>query len=362
MTVLTALAAIALAFSLDLLIGEPPTALHPVAWFGRLVALVDREWIDDERAHSAIGVAVALALPVAAAGVVWWLVAAAGAVSSMAEAVAAAVVLFLTVSLRRLLDLTREVVDASETDLESARERAIGLVGRETDALSPAEIRSAALESAAENLADGLVSTLLPFALLAPISLPLAAAAAVWVKAVNTLDSMLGYHSNPIGAASARLDDRVMWLPARISALTLAVAALDPRALSSARRWARVPASPNSGWPMATLAAALSVRLEKPGAYVLNPDAELPTPDDGTRAIRLVGRAGVLAVALAAALAAAGPGLEAAVVPVLETVVETLTMVVDALVTAVDTLTDVLRAALEWLASLPGRLREAVRW
>ena len=315
---LTTLAAIGLAFSLDLLIGEPPNAFHPVAWFGRVVALVDREWTEDERLLRWIGGVIALVLPLSAAAVVGWLVLLAATVSPMVGAVAAAVVLFLTTSLRLLLDLTREVVDASEFDLERARETVRGLVGRDTTDLSASDLRSAAVESAAENLADGLVSTLLPFALLAPISLPLAAAAATWVKAVNTLDSMLGYRSKPIGTASARLDDVVMWVPARVSAVLVALAALDPQALGRARAWARVPDSPNSGWPMATLAAALGVRLEKRGAYVLNPDGASPTVDDGTRAIQLVGRAGVLAVALAALLAVYSPTVATALDPLLE--------------------------------------------
>ncbi|WP_254769151.1 adenosylcobinamide-phosphate synthase CbiB [Salinilacihabitans rarus] len=305
----TTLAVLGLAFSLDLLLGEPPNALHPVAWFGRLVAAVDRERPAGGRRRRLAGVAVAAVLPLVAAAVAGGFVLAAGLVGPLAGSAAAALVLFSTTSLRLLLDLTGEVVDASDADPASAREAVRGLVGRDAATLSPAEIRSAAVESAAENLADGLASTLLPFAVLAPLSLPLAAAAAAWVKAVNTLDSMLGYPDEPLGTASARLDDLAMWLPARLSAGAIALAALDPAAARRARRWARVPASPNSGWPMATLACALDVRLEKAGAYVLHPEAALPTAADGERAVAVVGRAAVLSVALAAALSLAAPAL-----------------------------------------------------
>ena len=140
-------------------------------------------------------------------------------------------------------------------------------------------LRSAAVESAAENLADGLVAPLLAFALGAQLSLAFGVAAATWVKGVNTLDSMLGYRSKPVGWASARLDDAVMWLPARVSAALVALARPAPGALVRARRWARAPPSPNSGWPMATLAAAVDVELTKPGEYTLNPDADLPTAE-----------------------------------------------------------------------------------
>ncbi|WP_207587359.1 cobalamin biosynthesis protein [Halomontanus rarus] len=334
---LTTLAILGLAISLDLLIGEPPNALHPVAWFGRVVGLVDREWTTDERGLRWIGLVIAVALPLSAAALVGAVVEGALEIHPMVGAVAAALVVFLTTSLRRLLDLTREVVDATDgdvdveartgdngdhvpggdgdgdtgRDLETARTLVRGLVGRDTEGLSAAQLRSAAVESAGENLSDGLVAPLLAFAALAPLSLPLAAAAATWVKGVNTLDSMLGYRSKPIGTVSARLDDAVMWIPARISAGLLALAALDPRSLVRARAWARVPSSPNAGWPMATLACALSVRLEKRGAYVLNADATLPTVDDGARAIRIVGLAGALAFGLAAIFAAYSPAVAA---------------------------------------------------
>ncbi|WP_265108404.1 adenosylcobinamide-phosphate synthase CbiB [Halosolutus halophilus] len=303
--ILVTLAVLGLAFSLDLLVGEPPTASHPVAWFGRLVAVLDRDWHDDARVQRLVGVGIALVAPLVPAGVAGGTVLVASAGHPTAGPVAAGVVLFLSVSLRSLLDLTEEVVGTTETDLETARERVRGLVGRDASALSSAEIRSAAIESAGENLADGLVATLLPFAVLAPLSLPAAAAAAAWVKGVNTLDSMLGYPSKPIGTASARLDDAVMWLPARVAAVTIAVAAADPLVLGRAREWAREPPSPNSGWPMATLACALDVRLTKPGVYDLAPDLALPTVADGERAVSLVGLAAAVAVSIAVLLAIA---------------------------------------------------------
>jgi adenosylcobinamide-phosphate synthase len=215
-----------------------------------------------------------------------------------------------------LLDVTGEVVAESEADPDAARESVRALVGRDPAGLSPADLRSAAVESAAENLADGFVAPLGWFVAGATGAVALAVfsggtagaasalaagvAAAAWAKAVNTLDSMLGYRSKPVGMASARLDDAVMFLPARAAAACLAVAARSPGSLRRARSLAREPASPNSGWPMATAAVALGVRLEKPGAYALDGGSEPPTPAAARDAVRLVGAGGGVAVAAAA--------------------------------------------------------------
>jgi adenosylcobinamide-phosphate synthase len=294
---LHALAAIGLALLLDAALGEVPTRLHPVAWFGSIVGPFDREW----SRPLLVGVAVAAVLPLAAAVLVAALVVGTSDVAPALGVLVAGLVLFSTTSLRMLLETARSVVDSTETDLATAREELRSLAGRDASDLSPGQVRSAAVESTAENLADGLVAPLLAFALGAAVSLPVAAGAAAWVKAVNTLDSMLGYRAKRVGTASARLDDAVMWLPARLSAFLVAAAALDPSALWRASDHARAPPSPNSGWPMATLAAALDVRLEKPGSYDLPYGPSLPSRADGARAVRAVGAAGVLSYVLAGA-------------------------------------------------------------
>jgi adenosylcobinamide-phosphate synthase len=300
--------AVALALVLDAAVSEPPSRLHPVAWFGSLVEPFDREWSRPRL----VGAAVAVALPLLAGVSVALALEIVAELSPVAGVLAAGVVLFSTTSLRMLVSTASEVVAATELDLPTARERLRWLAGRDAADLSAGEVRSGAVESAAENLADGLVAPLLAFALLAPASVALAAGAAAWVKAVNTLDSMLGYPHKPYGAASARLDDVVMWIPARASAALVAAAALAPDALTGGRRWARAPPSPNSGWPMATLAAAVNARFEKPGVYVLNPDAGLPSVETARDGIRVVGVAGLLAY-LAAGLLVALPSISGVV-------------------------------------------------
>ncbi|MFB6142890.1 MAG: CobD/CbiB family cobalamin biosynthesis protein [Halorientalis sp.] len=287
--------AVGLAALLDAALGEPPDSLHPVAWFGRLVDPIDRRW----PAAGLVGVLAAVGLPLVAASVAWGAVALAAG-RPLVAALACGAVLFLTTSRERLLAEARGVCAESERDLPAARDRLRALAGRDASTLSAGEVRSAAVESAAENLADGLVAPLLAFALAGQVSLAAGAAAAAWVTAVDVLDSMLGYPDHPLGWGPARLDDAAMWLPARASALLLAVVAGEPTTLRRASRWAREVPSPNSGWPMGTLAAALDVRLAKPGAYVLNRGADPPSPAEARRGVRAVGVAGLLAYGLAA--------------------------------------------------------------
>ncbi|WP_267642321.1 adenosylcobinamide-phosphate synthase CbiB [Haloarchaeobius amylolyticus] len=291
--------AVGVGFLLDVLTGEPPTQAHPVAWFGKLVAPVDRAWSHPRL----VGVLAALVLPAVAAAVVGGLVLLVDRYDTWYGAGAAAVALYLTTSLRMLLSEALGVIRLSEVDEEGAREALLSLAGRDASELSAGELRSAAVESIAENLADGFVAPLLAFTLFTTVSLPAAAAAAAWVKAVNTLDSMLGYHSKPVGWAPARLDDVVMWLPARLSALLIAQAARQPRAVLRARYWLSEVPSPNSGWPMGAIAAVLDVRLEKPGVYVLNAGADLPSPQKARRGVQVVGSAALVGVLYAGVVA-----------------------------------------------------------
>ena len=296
--------AVTVALALDLTAGEPPEAIHPVALFGRLIAPLDREWGPPRP----VGVVAALVLPLVFAGLLGGVVRLALAVHTVAGAVVAGICLFVTLSLRLLLAVGRSVIGLTESDPARARTEISALVGRDAADLSAGELRSGVVESLAENLADGLVAPLAGFLLGAVVSLPLAVAGAAWVKGVNTLDSMLGYESKPVGWASARLDDAVMWLPARVSALLLALAARDPGALGRARRVAGEPSSPNSGWPMAALAAALGVRLTKPGGYTIDPGDALPTVEQAQRGVRIVAVAGGLAGLATVALAGVSQG------------------------------------------------------
>lgn len=296
--------AILLAVSLDLTVREFPERIHPVVLYGIAVGTVDREWPRPRL----LGLLIAVVFPLGGAVLVGAVVALGIQVQFWLGVGLAGLALFATTSLRLLLETAWDVIDATAEDAETARDGVRALVGRDTETLGGPELRSAAVESSAENLADGLVAPLVAFVLGATISLPVAAAATAWVKGVNTLDSMLGYHGKAHGWASARLDDGVMWLPARLTACLLALASGRPTALITARNWQQATESPNSGWPMATLAAALDCRLEKQGAYLLNPDAPLPTVEQARRAVWIVAAAGLLAVTVAVLFAAVDVG------------------------------------------------------
>ncbi len=290
------------AIVLDALLGDPPTALHPVGWLGRAVRLAERAAPEAPRARRRFGIAGALVFPLLAAGLARLASRGPGARSMLGEAV----LLDVTFALRTLLARAEEVRAAlAADDLDRARALlARHLVSRDTADLSAAEVAGAAIESVAENLGDGVFGPWIAYGVL---GLPGAAA----YRALNTLDSMWGYRTEQyadLGWASARLDDLANLVPARVTALAIAAAAGvlgedGAGAIAAWRRDAGTTESPNAGHPMAAMAGALGVTLTKRGLYVLGPGAREPRAEDIGRAIRVaraaaLGLAGVVALAL----------------------------------------------------------------
>jgi adenosylcobinamide-phosphate synthase len=190
-----------------------------------------------------------------------------------------------------------------EGDLERARASVGEMVGRDTKDLSAAEISRAAVESVAENASDGVVAPML-------YGLFFGAPGALAYKAINTLDSMVGYRSGPyaeLGWASARLDDLANLAPARATAI--AAAAVSGRPISTvatARRYGPLTTSPNAGWAEAAFAGALGLSLGGTNSYggvvrhgpILG-DGRRPVPEDIRRAVRLMRRSCTLVAATA---------------------------------------------------------------
>lgn len=292
-----------LAGLLDALFGEPPNALHPVAWLGRLIAALDRRcprggprrelaWgVLLVAITSAVAAAVGVALALALGHLPWWLALPLGAVA-----------LKVAFSLRGLIDAGRTVQRALETDTEAARAGLLALVSRSRD-LEPPQIASAAIESLAENLSDSVVAPLLCFAL---FGLP----GALVYRAINTMDAMVGYHGRYeyLGKPAARLDDAANWIPARLTGLLLvALAGVRGRgaaARAALRRQRRRSSSPNKLWTIAPMAGALDVQLEKPGAYVVGLSDRAPTGRTIGEAAAIVWQAGAVSILLSSGLAA----------------------------------------------------------
>jgi adenosylcobinamide-phosphate synthase len=287
-------AAIVAGWAADQVFGEPPTSIHPVAAFRRLMARVERATYRPSRlagvAHLAVGVALATSVGLAAQRL-------------LGRRAAVAVSVTVSVAAKMLADEARAVLAMVEAgDLGSARDRVRSLVGRNPDDLDADGIVRAVIESVAENTVDAVIAPLCWAAL--------AGAPAVLAhRAVNTLDAMVGHRSERyerFGWASARLDDVGNYVPARVAALAVLILAPHraPAIVRTVRDHAPAHPSPNGGVIEAAVAAALSVRLGGTNRYgtrieqrgVLG-DGRTPSVADGRRSVKLTTAAGALVAA-----------------------------------------------------------------
>jgi adenosylcobinamide-phosphate synthase len=198
---------------------------------------------------------------------------------------------------RSLHDAARRVEGALNAgDLPRAREELAWLVSRPRDQLDESLAASAAIESLAENFVDSWVAPLVAYALAG-------LGGAFAYRAVNTADAMWGYRTlqyEHLGKASARLDDALNWIPARLAALLLILSGSRPKhALRVWWRDAKRTASPNAGQAMAAAAGQLDVRLQKPAHYLLNAASRPPTADAIAEARALFVRATLTAAGVA---------------------------------------------------------------
>ena len=288
--------ALPLAWSWDALLGEPRSALHPVAWLGRVLGPTG-SWLARQAAPFAFAGGalawLALACAVAWAAAAWQRTSASWPLAVAAPAVA--LLLKPTFAWRMLRDEVAAVERALADGVEGARSRLARLVSRDVGAMDEDHLRETAIETLAENLNDSVVAPLFWYALL---GLP----GAVVYRFANTADAMWGYRGRFewAGKWAARADDVLSWLPARLTALML-LPSLAPAALRALREQARQTASPNGGWPMAAMALRLDVRLRKPGAYALHGRAPSPGVRQVEHALRVSCRCAWAAMAAAAA-------------------------------------------------------------
>lgn len=280
------------ALAIDLLAGEPPIAVHPTVamgrWIGHARASRRSELPRDSFADGVRAVLVGAASSAAGAAIVD---ASLARVRRGPRIVARGAALKPALSLRALVAAAGEVQRALEAGHLTRARRLLSthLVSRDTRALTASHVAAAAIESVAENFNDSVVGPLMAFRVGG-------LAAAYAFRFVNTADAMLGYHTPELewfGKFAARLDDGLAYVPARVSAVLIAVAASltgdsSGGALRAILSDADRTESPNAGWPMSAMAGALGVRLEKVGHYLLNRRGRSPGARDIARARRIV--------------------------------------------------------------------------
>jgi adenosylcobinamide-phosphate synthase len=290
---------VAAALLLDAVFGEPPEALHPTVMMGLVISAFEKRALRIVGLRSRRLAGIVLAVSVSSLVFVTTRKIL-GVVPCKPRWMIGAALLSTTLSMRGLGGAAGDVEHAlREGRLEGARTRLDHFVGRDTEDLSESEICRAAVESVAENTSDGVVAPMLYGALLG-------APGALAYKAVNTLDSMVGYRRAPyedLGWASARLDDLANLAPARLTMLCTAATSGRPLGtLLTAVRYGPLTTSPNAGMAEAAFAGALGVRLGGANTYggvlrvgpILG-DGRLPAPEDIRRAVRLMRRCCVLA-------------------------------------------------------------------
>ena len=302
---------------LDLVFGDPQRLPHPVVWFGKLIASGEKDL--NKGSHRKLkGGIMAIGLILLIFGLVWALQRVLGIFALyifdgthqqvyqlpvflwLFDVIA----IFYCLAGTTLIREVREVFRAVDRSLEEGRKQVARIVGRDTSELSAQEIRTAALETLAENLSDGVIA---PLFWLAIGGVP----AMMAYKMVNTLDSMIGYRTErykDFGCVAARIDDVANYIPARITALLMilphAIINYQFSIFNFVRRYGRQHASPNSGYPEAALAGTLDCRFGGPHyyfgelfdkPYIGENERELTTADM-QKAVRVNRTAEVLAV------------------------------------------------------------------
>lgn len=279
-----------LAIAIDLALGDPPDAVHPVAWMGKVASLLEKGSLNKPPVTQFLyGAGITLVtmglFVIPAYFILFYL----KSLSAVAYVIVAAVLFKATFSLRGLRQAALRVKRLLlEDKLDEARIALRSLVSRDTGELSGPLVVSATVESVAENTSDSFVAPLFYFLLL---GVP----GAIAYRVVNTLDARIGYHGKYeyLGKFTSRLDDILNFIPARLTALLLVLAAFLCRR-NGRKSWQIALSehtkteSPNAGWPMAALSGALNVQLEKVGQYQLGQAVNTLVPDTIDVSLQLV--------------------------------------------------------------------------
>ena len=284
-----------IAMLLDAVFGEPRMLWdrlpHPAVLMGRLVAFLDRTLNTGQDRKSKGVLALSLLCFIAAVF---------GSLLSQFGWVIEIIVAAILLAQKSLVDHVRAVATGLRTYIEEGRFAVSMIVSRDTKDMNEAQVARSAIESAAENFSDGVIAPAFWFLV---GGLP----AMLVYKFVNPADSMIGYKTkkyHEFGWASARFDDLLNWMPARLSMLLIAVFAKRPVDLRAIVSEAKRHKSPNAGWPEAAMARAINVALAGPRSYdgqlqqlpwVNETGRQTITADDVDAAVRILWRAWNLA-------------------------------------------------------------------
>jgi adenosylcobinamide-phosphate synthase len=277
---------ISAAYIADLILGDPAGYPHPVRLIGRAISFLEKEALRTANSpwtQRLLGVILFAVIVSGTLILTWAIIQLAGSVHPALSFIAAAFFAYTTLATRNLYDEVKRVVRTlEEGNLVRARKEVGFLVSRDTGHLDEKEVCRALVETVSENTSDGIVAPLFYLAIGGP---PFAMA----YKALNTLDSMVGYRNERyryFGWASARADDLANLIPSRISALLLVLSSFLLRkdwkaAWRVALRDGRKNLSPNSGYPEAAVAGALGIQLGGRSFYFGNPEEKPPIGDPG---------------------------------------------------------------------------------
>ncbi len=262
---MTKLLSLLIGWMLDLLVGDPQWLPHPVVGFGKMIAFGEHRL--NRGLHRKLkGALMAITLIIAVFAVTWLVRHQLSILNSQLSIIIDAIIVFYCLAGTTLIREVREVFLALDRSLEEGRRQVSRIVGRDTSELSAQEVRTAALETLAENLSDGVIAPLFWFAILGTPGM-------LTYKMINTLDSMIGYRTEryrDFGCWAAHIDDIANYIPARLTALLMILPRIVNCQLSIVnfvRRYGRHHASPNSGYPEAALAGILNCRFGGPHYY-----------------------------------------------------------------------------------------------
>lgn len=249
-------------FLLDTLIGDPHGMPHPIRWFGTTIAFLEKR-LNKDASRRLKGSIVAFSLIAATWSLFYCLQQALKPYATAAFLIDSLFIFFGLAGhslIREAILVERKL---SRVGLEAGRKQLSFIVGRETSLLNHNQIRTAVLETLAENLSDGVIAPLF-FYLIGGVPLMFA------YKMVNTLDSMIGYKNEryrDFGWFAAKTDDFFNYLPSRITAWLMIIISFRPSVLLFVIKYGRNHASPNSGYPESALAGILSCRFGGPNRY-----------------------------------------------------------------------------------------------